>query len=135
MAILPQRNGPAVRPLRQRVWFAVAAPVFDTEPALRSSFSFSTPAIDMSEDEKAYKISAELPGIDAKDVDVSVSGDMLVLKGTRIFPHNLRPIPTGPEPRSLGRRRRPPTHIGATLCGHVVECRGLQMKAIRNTFE
>jgi HSP20 family protein len=50
---------------------------------LRSSFSFSTPAIDMSEDEKAYKISAELPGIDAKDVDVSVSGDMLVLKGRK----------------------------------------------------
>jgi HSP20 family protein len=49
--------------------------MFDTEPAWRSSFSFSTPAIDMSEDEKAYKISAELPGIDAKDIDVSVSGD------------------------------------------------------------
>ena len=47
--------------------------------ALRGSFSFSTPAIDMSEDEKAYKISAELPGIDAKDIDVSVTGDMLVL--------------------------------------------------------
>jgi HSP20 family protein len=57
--------------------------MFDIEPAWRSSFSFSTPAIDMSEDEKAYKISAELPGIDAKDIDVSVSGDMLVLKGEK----------------------------------------------------
>src|SRR6516162_8552342 len=57
--------------------------MFDIEPASRSSFSFSTPAIDMSEDEKAYKISAELPGIDAKDIDVSVSGDMLVLKGEK----------------------------------------------------
>ena len=37
----------------------------------------------MSEDEKAYKISAELPGLDAKDVDVSVSGNMLVLKGEK----------------------------------------------------
>ncbi len=37
----------------------------------------------MSEDEKAYKISAELPGIDAKDIDVSVSGDTLVLKGEK----------------------------------------------------
>ena len=37
----------------------------------------------MREDEKAYKISAELPGIDAKDVDVSVFGDMLVLKGEK----------------------------------------------------
>jgi HSP20 family protein len=41
------------------------------------------PAIDMSEDEKVYKISAELPGIDAKDIDVSVSGDTLVLKGEK----------------------------------------------------
>jgi HSP20 family protein len=41
------------------------------------------PAIDMSEDDKAYKISAELPGLDAKDVDVSVSGGTLVLKGEK----------------------------------------------------
>ena len=57
--------------------------MFDIEPARRNSFTFSTPAIDMSEDEKAYKISAELPGIDGKEIDVSVSGDMLVLKGEK----------------------------------------------------
>lgn len=58
--------------------------MFDFEPpAWRSSFSFSMPAIDMSEDEKAYKITAELPGMDAKDIDVSVAGDMLVLKGEK----------------------------------------------------
>ena len=57
--------------------------MFETEPAWRSSFSFSTPAIDMSEDEKAYKISAELPGMDSKDIDVSMAGDMLVLKGEK----------------------------------------------------
>ena len=37
----------------------------------------------MSEDDKSYRISAELPGLDAKDVDISVSGDMLVLKGEK----------------------------------------------------
>jgi HSP20 family protein len=57
--------------------------MFDIEPGWRSSFNFSMPAIDMSEDDKAYKISAELPGIDPKDIDVSVSGDMLVLKGEK----------------------------------------------------
>ena len=57
--------------------------MFDIEPAWRSSFSFSAPAIDMSEDDKAYKISAELPGINAKDVDISVSGDTLVLRGEK----------------------------------------------------
>jgi len=54
----------------------------DFEPPWRS-FGFSAPPIDMSEDEKAYKISAELPGLDAKDVEVSVSGDRLVLKGEK----------------------------------------------------
>jgi HSP20 family protein len=36
--------------------------MFDVEPSWRSasSFSFAAPAIDMSEEEKAYKISAEL---------------------------------------------------------------------------
>ena len=59
--------------------------MFDMEPAWRpaSSFTFSAPAIDMSEDEKAYKVSAELPGLDAEDVDVSISGNTLVLKGEK----------------------------------------------------
>jgi len=59
--------------------------MFEMEPPWRpvSSFSFSAPAIDMSEDDKAYKITAELPGLDAKDVDVSVSGNTLVLKGEK----------------------------------------------------
>ena len=54
----------------------------DFEPPWRS-FIFSAPPIDMSEDDKAYKISAELPGLDAKDVEVSVLGDRLVLKGEK----------------------------------------------------
>jgi HSP20 family protein len=59
--------------------------MFEMEPGWRpmSTFSFSAPAIDMSEDDKAYKITAELPGLDAKDVDVSVSGNTLVLKGEK----------------------------------------------------
>jgi HSP20 family protein len=44
---------------------------------------FSAPPIDMSEDDKGYKISAELPGLDAKGVEVCVSGDRLILKGEK----------------------------------------------------
>jgi HSP20 family protein len=65
--------------LFDRFGFPSLRRMFDMEPA----FTFSMPAIDMSEDEKAYKISAELPGLDANDVDVSVSGNMLVLKGEK----------------------------------------------------
>jgi HSP20 family protein len=68
--------------LFDRFGFSSLRRVFDIEPSWRSasSFGFSAPAIDMNEDENAYKISAELPGIDAKDIDVSVSGDTLVLR-------------------------------------------------------
>jgi HSP20 family protein len=57
--------------------------MFEFEPLWRTSFSFSMPAIDMSEDEKAYKITAELPGMDVKDIDLQVTGDTLVLKGEK----------------------------------------------------
>lgn len=59
--------------------------MFDLEPAIRTetSFSFAAPSVEIAEDDKAYKITAELPGIDAKDVDISVSGDLLVLKGEK----------------------------------------------------
>jgi HSP20 family protein len=71
--------------LFDRFGFPSLRRMFDVEPAWRpiSTFSFSAPAIDMSEDDKAYKITAELPGLDAKDVDVSVSGNTLVLKGEK----------------------------------------------------
>jgi HSP20 family protein len=71
--------------LFDRFGFPSLRRVFDIEPAWRplSSFGVSAPPIDISEDEKAYKIAAELPGLDAADVDVSVSGDMLVLKGEK----------------------------------------------------
>lgn len=59
--------------------------MFDVEPAWRdeSSFSFGAPAVDITEDDKAYKIAAELPGLSEKDIEVSISGDMLVLKGEK----------------------------------------------------
>ena len=71
--------------LFDRFGFPSLRRVYDMEPSWRpaSSFSFSAPAIDMSEDGKAYKISAELPGIDPKDIDVSLSGDTLVLEGEK----------------------------------------------------
>jgi HSP20 family protein len=71
--------------LFDRFGFPSLRRMLDMEPGWRpaSSFSFSAPAIDMSEDDKAYKISAELPGLDAKDVDLSISGDTLILKGEK----------------------------------------------------
>lgn len=43
----------------------------------------TAPAIDVSEDDKTYTVTAELPGIEKKDVDVHVSHGMLVIKGEK----------------------------------------------------
>jgi|SRR5271166_2415195 len=60
---------------------------FDVEPAWRSesSVSLAAPAVDVTEDDKAYKITAELPGLEQKDIDITVSGDMLTLKGEKRY--------------------------------------------------
>jgi HSP20 family protein len=59
--------------------------LFDVEPLWRhaASFDFNLPAVDASEDDKGYKLTVELPGMDEKNVDVSVSGDTLVIKGEK----------------------------------------------------
>ena len=59
--------------------------MFDTEPMFRreSTFGFAAPVVDVTEDDKAYKITAELPGLEPKDVELSVSGDTLVLRGEK----------------------------------------------------
>jgi HSP20 family protein len=44
--------------------------------------SFS-PAVDVSEDDKELSVRAELPGIDPKDLDVSVVGNQLTLSGQK----------------------------------------------------
>jgi HSP20 family protein len=59
--------------------------MLDVEPSWRyeAPFSISAPAVDVTDDDKAYKIAAELPGMTEKEVDLSITGDMLVLKGEK----------------------------------------------------
>jgi HSP20 family protein len=51
--------------------------MFGVEPTWpsESSFSFSGPAVDVTEDDNAYKITAELPDLEEKDVDITVSSE------------------------------------------------------------
>lgn len=53
--------------------------LFDIEP----SVSYAAPAVEVSETDKAFTITAELPGMDEKDIDVSVTGDLFTLKGEK----------------------------------------------------
>lgn len=45
------------------------------------------PALDVSDSEKELIILAELPGVDEKDVEVTLSGDMLTIKGEKKHEH------------------------------------------------
>ena len=59
--------------------------MFDWEPAARSdsTFAFAAPSVDVAEDDKAFHISAELPGLEAKDIEVSVADGTLVITGEK----------------------------------------------------
>lgn len=55
---------------------------FDLMPFGRSFEGF-TPKVDVLETEKEIKITAELPGMDEKDIDVSVNKDTVTIKGEK----------------------------------------------------
>ena len=57
--------------------------MFDTAPMLRTDYTVPTPAMDITEDEGAYKVTAELPGMDEKDIEVALSDDVLTIKGEK----------------------------------------------------
>jgi len=41
------------------------------------------PSVDISETKDSFIVKAELPGLDAKDVKVSISGDILTIRGEK----------------------------------------------------
>jgi HSP20 family protein len=60
--------------------------MFEPEPLWRGEttpFSFTAPMVDFSEDDKAFHITADLPGMNEKDINVTLSGDMLTITGER----------------------------------------------------
>lgn len=58
--------------------------MFDVEPfRYESSFTMPSPAVDVTEDDTSFKVTAELPGMSEKEIEVVVSGDTLTLKGEK----------------------------------------------------
>lgn len=53
-----------------------------TSELLPTSAHFNTPKVDVWEEEQAFKVEADLPGINEKDVDVTVHDGMLTIKAT-----------------------------------------------------
>ncbi|HZX50682.1 Hsp20/alpha crystallin family protein [Pseudomonas sp. XK-1] len=58
--------------------------VFDVEPFWRRELSLrGVPAVDIAEKEKSFEITAELPGLDEKDIEIKLSNGNLVIKGEK----------------------------------------------------
>jgi HSP20 family protein len=61
-------------------WQPFRQPLFAGEPLFRRA---TMPAIDVSENEKGYEITAELPGMDEKNIEVKVNEGSLTIKGEK----------------------------------------------------
>jgi HSP20 family protein len=60
-------------------------PSLDFEPSFRfdTSFGMTVPAVDVVEKDNEFVVTAELPGLDEKNLEVEVSGDLLTIKGEK----------------------------------------------------
>jgi HSP20 family protein len=57
---------------------------FDVEPFWRRELTWATtPAMDVAETDKAYEITAELPGMSESDVEVVAANGVLTIKGEK----------------------------------------------------
>lgn len=74
------------------------------------------PLLNVSEDKDNLYLRAELPGIDPKDIEISVEGDTLTLRGERKSPEVGENVSYHRREREFGRFRRSltlPTRIDA----------------------
>jgi HSP20 family protein len=53
----------------------------------RSMGGVLAPRVDVAEDDKSVTLTAELPGVNEKDIDVSLVGDQLTIKGEKKSEH------------------------------------------------
>jgi HSP20 family protein len=56
---------------------------FDTEPSQSSGWRGVYPAVNLYETADAYMLMAELPGLETEDIDVSLEGSTVTLRGER----------------------------------------------------
>lgn len=63
---------------------AFGRPLFDIEPFVRRELTWGTaPAVDIVEKDDAYQVTAEVPGMDEKDIEVTVADGALTIKGEK----------------------------------------------------
>lgn len=58
-------------------------PIFAIEPFWRREFTWGAAAVDIVEKENAYEITAELPGMDEKHIEVKLANGGMTIKGEK----------------------------------------------------
>ena len=58
-------------------------PVFNIEPFWHPESWMTVPAVDFVETEKGYELTADLPGLDEKEVEVKIAGGVLTIKAEK----------------------------------------------------
>lgn len=88
----PARSGDPFTALRQRIdsLFDEMGGGFFGRSLLRPSageltarFPFNEPSVNVAETDKAYEITAELPGVDEKNIEVQIADGVLTLRGEK----------------------------------------------------
>src|ERR1700740_3841569 len=96
--IRPQERDP-YRVLRREMENALRA--FDQKPT-SPDIGAGAPAINVAETNDAFEVTAELPGVDEKDVTISLDGDRLVISGEKKAESMTEEKDWHVEERSLG---------------------------------
>lgn len=64
-------------------WLRPTGAASSIEPLFRRQFGWRLPAVDVVEADKAIEITAELPGMDGKGLDVTLNNGRLVIRGEK----------------------------------------------------
>ncbi len=80
--------------------------LWDVEPGLGLKGFGRTPIVDMSETDRGYEITAELPGLDEEDVEVNVTDDVLTISGEKREEHEEKKKDYFMQERRFGQFRR-----------------------------
>jgi HSP20 family protein len=65
-------------------WPRPSRGMLDVEPFWRGELGFANaPAVDIAERDKNYEVTAELPGMEEKDIDVKFADGVLTIKGEK----------------------------------------------------
>ncbi len=63
--------------------FALPSLQRSASPFYREVGPAAMPAVDVSEDDEAYEVEAELPGLSEKDIEIRLAGSTLTIKGEK----------------------------------------------------